>query len=83
MWKCGLKYGWDEMAEKLTKVTSLVEVWIEIHINRHVYPPYAVTSLVEVWIEISAPLPTVFPAAVTSLVEVWIEIEQRTEQQMN
>ena len=50
-WKCGLKYdekGWCSYCE----VTSCVEVWIEIEVNKAKTAQENVTSCVEVWIEI-------------------------------
>ena len=59
-------------------VTSLVEVWIEIHQRLHSHHHCMVTSLVEVWIEILVEYEFIHRKVVTSLVEVWIEILDRT-----
>ena len=56
------------------RVTSLVEVWIEISLSCKYWPDQHVTSLVEVWIEIFFGSASGSGVSVTSLVEVWIEI---------
>ena len=51
--KCGLKSFVSTYAITAHAVTSLAEVWIEIHSRFGCTIMYSVTSLAEVWIEIS------------------------------
>ena len=72
--KCGLKFISFEHHVKPLLVTSLAEVWIEIHLLLHLKSKSSVTSLAEVWIEIPNSVHIQHTGCVTSLAEVWIEI---------
>ena len=45
----------SQVVNRVTDVTSLAEVWIEIEIGESLMRTKIVTSLAEVWIEISDP----------------------------
>ena len=64
----------SQVVNRVTDVTSLAEVWIEIEIGESLMRTKIVTSLAEVWIEIPALDPPQILQSVTSLAEVWIEI---------
>ena len=72
--KCGLKFYGRCKLVKITLVTSLAEVWIEIVAATHTTLFGIVTSLAEVWIEIKNKNHVYANNYVTSLAEVWIEI---------
>ena len=76
LWKCGLKSINLQLSGFCNRVTSLVEVWIEITRSILIIAYYFVTSLVEVWIEILNLSYEELFGSVTSLVEVWIEIRK-------
>ena len=73
--KCGLKSFVSTYAITAHAVTSLAEVWIEIHSRFGCTIMYSVTSLAEVWIEIGEDWTSYKNGSVTSLAEVWIEIQ--------
>ena len=75
--KCGLKSSSCFLNTKLSSVTSLAEVWIEIAIKEITDMMDKVTSLAEVWIEIFNISVNGTSGSVTSLAEVWIEMFQQ------
>ena len=77
LWKCGLKSSSCFLNTKLSSVTSLAEVWIEIAIKEITDMMDKVTSLAEVWIEIFNISVNGTSGSVTSLAEVWIEMFQQ------